>query len=250
MDLNRIKELAGTIPADAPTTEATNRSAYVVEAMRMAGIPINEAYDDDEDPDVKVAMKDKRQQEFEKKNSKALKAAEKVAAKGDAKDEAAASKTADDEPTEETPAAEKKETPAAEKKEAAAKGRKCSERGGACRAWLTAHPEATLSQFKAHAKELGMGVGNATTTFYAFKKKSKVAEAFMVFHPLDSNTVLAENTRMRRYEWIDLVEGAPYAEPMVFDSEFEAKSIVAGVSLMGQTGNVVKVVENDEPVDW
>lgn len=249
MDLNRIKELAGTSAIPAPSTEATDRSSYVVEAMRIAGIPINEAYDDDEDPDVKIANADKRQREFEKKNSKALKAADKVAAKSDEKEEAAATKEASkDEDREEAPAEKKEEAPAA--KPAATKGRKPSERGGSCRAWLAEHPNARLSEFVAHCKDLGMSKAHATTTFYSIKKKAKVAEAYMVFHPLDSQTVLAENTRMRRYEWIDINEGAPYAEPLIFESMFEAQSIVAGVGLMGQSGIVTKVMENDEPVEW
>jgi hypothetical protein len=248
MDINRLKELAGTTAPAVPSTVATNRSEYVVEAMKIAGIPINEAYDDDEDPDVKIANADKRQREFEKKNSKALKTADKVVEKGDAKDEKSASKVEDD-PAEKAPV-EKKGEVATEKKAAAAKGRKCGERGGVCRAWLTDHPNATLAQFKAHAKELGMGVHNASTTYYTFKNKNKVAEAYMVFHPLDSTTVLAENSRMRRYEWIDLNEHTDYTVPLVFSSVFEAQTIVAGVGLMGQSGIVTKVAENDEPVDW
>lgn len=244
------KKLGATFDAAGKRLARRRRSQETLEAMRMAGIPINEAYDDDdEDPDVKIANADKRQREFEKKNSKALKTADKVVEKGDAKDEKSASKV-DDEPAETAPAEKKEEAAVAEKKAAAAKGRKCGERGGVCRAWLTDHPNATLAQFKAHAKELGMGVHNASTTYYTFKNKNKVAEAYMVFHPLDSTTVLAENSRMRRYEWIDLNEHTDYTVPLVFSSVFEAQTIVAGVGLMGQSGIVTKVAENDEPVDW
>ena len=248
MDLDRIKELAGTSAPAIPSTVATDRSEYVVEAMKIAGIPINEAYDDDdEDPDVKIANADKRQREFEKKNSKAIKAAEDSA---DASDDTAES-------VKRAEAAEKKEEKAAdkpaEKKEeanTAAKGRKPSERGGSCRQWLVDHPGATRGQFVAHCVELGMSKAHANTSFYALKKKAVAStnEAFMIVHPLDSGTVLAENTRLRRYEWIDICEHNDYVSPMVFDSLFEAEAIVSGMGLMSQAGIATEINDDGEAV--
>lgn len=253
-----VEKLGGSYDAAAARLQRRERlrkrqlSAQAMEALRLAGIPLEEAYDDDdEDPDVKIANADKRQREFEKKNSKAIKAAEKVADKGDEKEEAAATKkaTADDE--DEPKAAEKAPTEKKEEaKTAAAKGRKPSERTGTCRSWLEAHPGATRAQFVAHCLELGMTKNHANTSFYTLRNKiaASTNEAFMIVHPLDSGTVLAENTRLRRYEWIDICEHNDYVSPMVFSSLFEAEAIVSGMGLMSQAGVATQIDDDGKAV--
>lgn len=233
------------------------RSAETMEAMRMAGILIDEAYgdDDDEDPDVKIANSDRRQKEFEKKNAPALKAAAKKVASADARAEEKGAKAAaseDDDKSEAKSEAKPEAKPEADKPATAAKakGRAPTDRGVACRAWFKDHPGATRGQFVAHCTGLGMTVANANTTYYSIKKKSAATnEAFMIFHPLDSGTVLAENARMRRFEWISIAECTDYTEPLVFESEFEAQTIVDGVGLVSQAGVVIQTMKDGTPLE-
>lgn len=227
MDIKRLQELAGL--------EAKSRT-------------VTEAYDDDEDPDVKIANADKRQREFEKKNAKELSAAEKAA-------KAKAEKAKAEKAKEAAPAAkaeEKKDTPAKaeEKKETAptakTKGRKTSERGGSCRTWLTDHPGATRGQFVAHCLEQGMSKAHANTLFYSVKKKAAVQEAFMIFHPSVQNFVLAENLYLKRYQWVGLKDDLyEDIQPLVFETEAAAQHVVNEYDTFGFTPGIITQVMSE-----
>jgi hypothetical protein len=217
MDIKRLQHLAG------------------LEAKAKAK-PVMEAADDDEDPDAKVAASDKRQQEFEKKNAGALTAAEKAAKAAKAKPKA-------EEKKEEAPAAK-----AEEKKEAKAKGRKPSERGGSCRAWLAENPGATRSAFIAHCVAQGMGKANANTLFYSLKKKSTTTEAWMIFHPMVGNFVLCENKYTKRYQWVGLSEEAGF-DPLMFETEAQALHILNEFDAFGaKPGIAIQVIKDGELV--
>lgn len=137
----------------------------------LAGL--TESYDDDEDPDAKIAASDKRQQEFEKKNKSELKKGQ-AAAKGAEQKKEAPKKE------EKKPAAEQKKEapPAAEKK----KGQRdtSGSKQARARAWLSSHGVgASRSAFiNWAASNLQMSKHHANTFFYANKKK--VTEFYVI----------------------------------------------------------------------
>lgn len=207
------------------------------EMRRIAGLPLVESYDDDEDPDVKIAMKDKRQREFEKRNKKeisdanaevdkkkkeaAAKAAEKKAA---AKAEKPAAEKA---PAKEDDKAEDKPEPKAEPAEKKSRQREGS-KAGRGRAWLQANPQASLKTFKSWAaEELGMSAAAATTYFYNMgggKRRQALTESWMIRHPKLDTYFLAENRSAGRYQWIDMSREESL-EPCIFESEKAATTV-------------------------
>lgn len=238
MDVKRLQELAG------------------LEVKAKATI-VTEAADDDEDPDAKIAASDKRQQEFEKKNKTELSAAEKAAKAAKAKKAAekkdapkAEKKKADapaakaEEKKEDAPKAEeKKEAPASN-----ARGRKPSERGGSCRAWLAANPGTTRSAFIAHCVAQGMGKAHANTLFYSLKKRSTTNEAWMIFHPMVGNFVLCENKYTKRYQWMGLNEEAGF-DPLIFETEAQALHVLNEFDAFGaKPGTAIQVIKDGELV--
>lgn len=226
---------------------------------KIAGLPIVESFDDsddDEDPDVKVAAKDKRQAAFEKKNKNELKRAEKEAdnkEKVDAKKKAEQAQAVKDEKTkkdvekaeelkkEAEKAEEKKETPAEEKKEAKRRGRAQDENSkrGQARAWLTANPTAGRGEFLKHAATFNMASSDASAFFYSHRNKMKVAECYILAHPTMPSFVLAENRELNQMQWID--PSSPL-EPLVFKTLSEAERVAKYMSeWKSQFADIIKV---------
>ena len=215
---------------------------------KIAGLnPIMESVDDDdEDPDVKIAMKDKRQAAFEKRNKNELSAAEKEAAIKEkmAKEKAkeAREKKADEKPAEQKEAP-KSEPKAEEKPAAAAKSEEKSEtsseakrRGrapddnskrGQARNWIKEHPTATRGEFLTHAASFNMSKHYANAFFYTVKKGMKVEECYVLSHPSMPSFLLAENREINQMQWID--PNSPL-EPMIFESKAEAEKIARYMS--------------------
>lgn len=218
---------------------------------KIAGLaPIMESVDDDdEDPDVKIAMKDKRQAAFEKRNKNELSSAEKEAAIKEKMD-AAKAKEAREKKANEKPAA-KKEAPKAEPKaeekpaakaeekseesnEAKRRGRAPSDsaKAGQARSWLAAHPGAKRGEFMAHAAEWGMTRTYANKEFYAIKHKlaranADLKEVYFLSHPSMPSFLLAENREINQMQWVDPT--SPLV-PMIFESKAEAEKIVKYMS--------------------
>lgn len=216
---------------------------------KIAGLPLMEAFgrdeDDDEDPDVKIAMKDKKQAAFEKRNKNELSAAEKAAAEKDrlAKEKAAkekaekkeapkpAEKKAEEKPAEkkEEPKAEEKKAESNESNEAKKRGRTPSDSSkmGQARAWIQSHPEASRSEFMKHAESFNMSRHYANAFFYSVKKKMKVTECFILVHPTMPSFVLAENRELNQMQWVDPTSPL---EPMIFEKKAEAEKIAKYMS--------------------
>lgn len=214
---------------------------------KIAGLnPLMEAVDDDdEDPDVKIAMKDKRQAAFEKRNKNELSAAEKEAAIKEkmAKEKAkeAREKKADEKPVEkkEAPKAEpkavEKPAPKAEEKkedasnEAKRRGRAPSDdsKRGQARSWLNSHPNASRKEFLAHASSFGMSPAYASAFRAAHMAKSKVTECYVLSHPSMPSFLLAENREMSQMQWVDPTSPL---EPMIFESKAEAERVAKYMS--------------------
>lgn len=242
----------------------------IANVRKLAGLPqptaeqLTESWDDDdEDPDVRIAMSDKRQREFEGKNKKHLddnaemlrkrtaeqraaaaakKAEEKKAAKP--AEEKKEDKKPEEKKAEEKKAEEKKEDKPteAEKKRRGAKPNESSKSGG-MRAWLAANPGATRGQFIAAAAERGMSKHHANGYFYQLKKKSQVKEGYMLVHPAAPGYVLAENYELKRMQWVDTNSEF---EPLFFVKEDEAiKQAQHYAEWNGQYAKVEKVVFED-----
>lgn len=221
---------------------------------KIAGLPINEAWDrddgDDEDPDVKIAMGDKRQQAFEKKNKPELDAAKKAMAdKAKAQKEASAKKKeetkaapaaakkeetkpapkkeeAKPEPKKEEAKAEEKkeESPAAEAKRRGAKPNENSKSQRAA-AWIKANSSAKRGEFLKWAREnLEMGSAYGSAFFARHNPKAGrqqvTKESWVITHPSMPSFLLAENFEMGTMQWID--PSSPM-EPMIFNSRAAAE---------------------------
>lgn len=196
---------------------------------KLAGLPLVESWDrddmDDEDPDVKIAMGDKRQSEFEKKNKGELSAAQKAAA---------AKKTAAAKPVEKKPAPEaKKEEPKAEEKkeEVAAEAKR---RGKA------PNPESFNQHAKANARSMargafikwaaekhGKGKNYASSLFAKYNPKSSrevqtANEVWVIAHPHLTGFMLAENRELNQMQWVD---PSSSLDPICFVTEAEAKKV-------------------------
>lgn len=210
---------------------------------KIAGISqVNEAFDDDdEDPDVKTAMSDKRQAAFEKRNKNELTRAEREAAMKErmAKEKAkeAREKKADEKPAEkkEEPKADEKPAPKAEEKtednsnEAKRRGRAPSDdsKRGQARSWLNSHPNSSRKEFLAHASSFGMSPAYASAFRAAHMAKSKVTECYVLSHPSMPSFLLAENREMSQMQWVDPTSPL---EPMIFESKAEAERVAKYMS--------------------
>lgn len=224
------------------------------EARKYAGLePIIESFDDDEDPDVKKVMADKRQQEFERKNKKTLdKDAEAIRA---AKKKADAGKTDtkkdDKEDGEKKAPVEKKEPEKKDDKESGNSEKVAKEKkAAAARAWIKDNPNATAGQFKAISQEkFGIGKHYANTFWYAEKAKAKrqaagektaVAECFVLSHPQYSGYYLAENKMMNQYQWVD--EDSDI-EALIYETSEEAEKAASMINdWRGTPAKVTRVI--------
>lgn len=213
---------------------------------KIAGLnPIMESVDDDdEDPDVKIAMKDKRQAAFEKRNKNELSSAEKAAV---IKDKLAAEKAkeareqkANEKPVEkkEAPKSEPKaeEKPEAKAEEKSSNSNEAKRRGrtqdenskrGQARAWIKDHPSAKRGEFLTHAASFDMSKHYANAFFYTVKKGMKVEECYVLSHPSMPSFLLAENREINQMQWID--PNSPL-EPMIFESKAEAEKVARYMS--------------------
>lgn len=220
-------------------THRLKQLAGIISLFEKEQVKIVESHDDDEDPDVKTALKDKRQAEFEKKHSSDIKKAE-VAAKE--KDEKIKEKKA---PLKKTEAKTASVTPKAEDvKDEALKGepkavaaavdkvvpdsapvaevKKAAKKAHTALAWLQANKGATRKDFMTWAKDHGMSSAHANTYFYLLKKR--LTEGFVLHHSQIDKFVLSENRMMKSYVWRDISADAD-VDPMIFETEQEAKKM-------------------------
>lgn len=253
------------------------------QVRKIAGLsPVNESWDRDDDdyddPDVKIAMGDKRQREFEKKNKGELDAAKKaMAERNKAQKEAAAkkkaeaeSKKAEEKPAakaeekkpEPKPEAKKEEKPVAkaeekkeEKKEEAAeakrRGAKPNENSKSQRAlaWIKSNPQGKRGEFLRWAKEnLDMGAAYGSAFFARHNPKSsrqvqQANEHWVITHPSMPSFVLAENREKGVMQWIDPTS---QLEPMIFTKLAEAEKVAKYMSeWKSQYSNIEHIIFED-----
>ena len=214
--------------------ESAKPSKEVMEAMKIAGLPISERwgdddYDDDEDRDVKIAMSDKRQQAFEKRAKKVVgkvdpdkdisKMAKNNSKKDDDEEEKPAAKAA---PANKAAPAEKKPAPAAEKKEDAP--------AKPARGSFTAIVKpmlargASTADIRAALTKAGVSTNHLHSRLHGLRKGLK--EGFVLVHPHMPSFVLAENQMMNQYQWISEKDDATSLQPMLFASEAEAQKVI------------------------
>lgn len=191
----------------------------MAEMLKIAGVPLSEAWDDDdEDPDVKTAMKDKRQQEFEKKNKKTI---GKVDADKDMARLAKSEKKTDSE-DDDTPAEKKAEAKPAAKKE-------------------ESKPAASGGSFAAIARQVLKAGGNASAVRAALAKagvaepahlhsrlhalKKNLKEGYILVHPQMSSFYLAENMAMNQYQWVSNKDDSTTLYPMIFETKEAAEKV-------------------------
>jgi hypothetical protein len=223
------------------TKMSKEKQALLESVRKIAGLPLVEAWDDDdEDPDVKTAMKDKKQQEFEAKHKKVI---AKVDAQKDMEKVAAGAKKEDDE-DDEKPAAKpdfldmdkdgnKKESmkkAIADKKEKMAKAeeKKPVARGSVAtviRNVLSKNKSAKASDVRAALEKAGVSVP-AHLHSHIVRIRKKLNEGYILVHPQMSSFVLAENAMMNQYQWISTKDESTSLEPVVFESEAAAKKVM------------------------
>lgn len=214
----------------------SNAKWNLASVRKIAGLPLNESWDrddfDDEDPDVKIAMGDKRQKEFEKRNSGELSAAQKALAdKKKAQQAAAAEKKTAEKKEPEKKAEEKKVVNKPEDKEATPeakrRGKAPNENSKAQRAksWIENNKSAKRGEFLRWAKEnLDMGAAYASAFFARHNPKGSrqqvTNECWVLTHPSMPSFLLAENRELNQMQWVD--PSSPL-EPMIFASLKEAE---------------------------
>ena len=229
-DIDRVRQLAGMAQ--------TNKKQ------------LTESYDDDEDPDVRIAMSDKKQREFETGNKKDL---------DDGGKAADARKTSQSEKKEEVkqePKQEKKDDkkPAEPKKEEAAEAKK---RG------KTPNPESFNQHAKANANKRtrgqfiqwaadnhGKGKNYASALFARYNPKSSrqvsTPEAWIIVHPSMPSFLLAENREMNQFQW---VEPSSNLIPLVFETQADAKKTQKYISeWKGQSSVLEKIIFDAEDI--
>jgi hypothetical protein len=212
---------------------------------KLAGMPLMEAWDnddDDEDPDAKIAGGDKGQSEFEKKASKDIKQAEQKAdeiAKKKA-EEAAAKKVASpfdalvNHATADKKPAKAEKAPKSDEGGEKRRGKAPDPEGkqGKARAWMDANPNATRKQFIDHVvANHEMSPHHANTFFYAYKKvkgSKTVSEMYYLSHPSVSSYVLAENRELNTFMWTDHTNAT--LEPLMFESKAEVERVAKYMS--------------------
>lgn len=202
-----------------------SKSWDVNSLRKIAGLPLMEAwdrdddYDDEEDRDVKIAASDRRQDAFEKKNKKEIDAAPpaKKAAPAAAKKEEKAE-------------SEGSEAKSEEAKEAKRRGAKPNENSKAQRAiaWIKKNPYGTRGQFLAYARDnLEMGTAYGSAFFARHNPKSgrsapPTVEAWVLVHPSLPSHLLSENRQQNQMQWIDATSES---DPIVFESKAEAERV-------------------------
>lgn len=213
-------------------------SSWDINSIRkLAGLSlITESYDDDdvddEDPDVRIANKDKGQASFERTNQATLAAADKAVKSADKKK--AASKPAADakkaEPKE-APKAEpakkkaepaeaskaepaKKEAPKAEPAADTTEPAAAKKRGKApnadssqqrCISWLRSNPKATRAEFLKYASSIGMSTNYASSRLSAYRKLvsgSSITEGWVFSHPHIAGYLLGESHPGSGLRWL------------------------------------------------
>jgi outer membrane biosynthesis protein TonB len=217
---------------------------------KIAGLPLNEAWDrddDDEDPDAKIAMSDKGQQAFEKKNKGELESNAAMLKKRTADQKAAAEKKKaeakpaekKEEPKKEAPKAEEKKPVEAKKEEPKAEEPKKEEpKAEAKRRGAAPNENSFNQQAKKYAKEHtrgsfikwakdthGKGTAYASALFAKYNPKSgrtpaAANECYVITHPHMPSFLLAENREMNQMQWIDPTSPM---EPMMFSTLAEAE---------------------------
>lgn len=237
----------------------------IKDLQRLAGIQLTESWDADDDmyddPDVKIAMQDKGQRAYERRNKKDIAAghqrAEKISSDTRAKMAAQKDAPAASNATKEAPPKQdaKKEEPATSAQaEAKRRGRapNDSSKAGLMRKWLQDNPAASRSAFIKSAAEVQMSPHQANTYFYTLKKQIKpVTEGWLIMHPVFESVYLAEGTNST-YVWSDVTCDHL---PVVFESEDEAKEVVHNMKTSGKTGEAeckldyVKFDEEEEPLE-
>ena len=236
-------------------------SDEVREARRIAGLPLMERWDDDDD--VRKAEEEiARQKKAGGKAAKGWEAAEKQAKRVNAdKDMSRLAKRTKEEP-EDDEDDEKKEEPAQDKKPEAAVDKKKAEKpvdkkeepketkkeepaapatdqkfAAAARKFLASHPNATAAEIRGHCEKSGVTVpahfhsrlhGIKASIKKAMLKKG-VTEAYVLIHPQMPTFVLAENGAMNQYQWISAKDDSSSLEPLVFENESAAHKVITYV---------------------
>lgn len=195
-------------------------SQEVMEMRKAAGLPLVEGWDDgddDEDPDVKIASSDKRQQAFEKKAKKDI---AKVDADKDMSKLAKGSKDEDEkeEKSAPAPAAAKDAAKDVEEKPKASRGSFSSivkpllARG------------ASTSDIRAALTKAGVEVKHLHSRLHGLRKNIK--EGFVLVHPQMPSFVLAENAMMNQYQWISEKDDSTTLAPLLFTTEAAAEKVI------------------------
>jgi hypothetical protein len=227
--LDKIRELAGL-----PVSEST-QSKIIVES------------DEDEDPDVKIAMADKRQHEFESKNKRELDTAKKTAAdkaKALAADKPIVKKV---EPKSEQKVVTPPAASATEEKKKLGKAPNANSKAQRGVAYLKDNPDTKRGQFLTWAKaELDMGAAYGSAFFARHNPKRTMVvtkECYMLSHPSMPNFLLAENVEINQMQWVD--PSSPM-QPLIFATEAEAKKTSTYMSdWKNQYSNIEKITLED-----
>lgn len=214
---------------------------------KIAGLPVVEGWSDDiddgdEDPDVKIAMSDKRQAAFERKNKKSLADADKPV-ESKAKEKASPKADTPKEKAEE-PSKEKADTPEAKRRGAKPNADSKSQRA---LAWIKNNPTEKRGAFLKWAKEnleMGAAYGSA---FYARHRNRGDAEikneCWVITHPAMPSFLLAENRELNQMQWVDLTSPL---DPLVLKTEAEAQRIATYMSSWkSQHSTIEKIVLED-----
>lgn len=254
MDIKRLKEMAGIIeseervsakPAEVKTVEQLQGVNEVDRMRKLAGLPLMERRNDDEDDEglsraerelASVADRDL------KKKGVDVDAELAAARKREKAEKAAAAK-----PNAEQKPAAKAEAPAAEEKKEEKAAAKRGEGRGALRAWLSSHEgTATRAQFMAKAKEVGVGSGNASAMWQSMKSKQKVSEFYVIRHPSVSSFILAENAMFGRYQWLDENDHDDHLEIQLFETAEHAKKVLTHIENFKSMVGVVSTIKDEE----
>lgn len=243
--------------------------------QQLAGIPITESYDDDDDlSPAERELAAKAEKDLKKKGVKVgkvdpdkdlhalaqrRKAKEAAKEADEDKEEAEAKAAASKEEADEPKAEEKKEAPKAEEKKEEPKKEEAA--AEAKRRGKAPNPESFNQHAKANAKNMtrgeflkwaaekhGKGKHYASALFAKYNPKSgrqvKTDECWVLVHPQASSFMLAENEAMNQYQWID--DASPM-NPMVFETEAEANKVAKWIhEWKNQSAVLVKVDLTDE----
>lgn len=211
---------------------------------RLAGVPLNEAYgDDDEDEDVKAAEREiAKQKKAGGKAAKGWEQAEKAAKSADA--------DKDLENAETKPAA--KAEPKVEAKPAAVEPVATAEAAPAARAAfakairavLAQNRDATAADIKKYCADHNVKVlDHIHSHLSRIRKGIKVTECYILVHPQMSSFVLAENTVLNRYQWIDANDTKTTLDTAVFETEAAAKEVAQYVKDYRSQATIVTKVD-------